>query len=119
MLHVHRLGQAVGVEQQCRLGGQLDFLLNINEVPKESDRQVGIHGQRLHVLVNQQGSIMTCIAIAQTSSGQVKHTDEHRDEHVGLVSLARSLVNRLNHSLGTALVQSQRAEERMDNGHYQ
>ena len=62
---------------------------------------------------------MTGIAVAQASSGQVKHSDEKGDEHIGLVTFTSILVDGLHDVRRIALVLGQTAELGVYHGHHQ
>ena len=62
---------------------------------------------------------MARIAVAQAARGQVKHTDEQGDEHVGLVARTGYLVDDLHDVAGVALVHGLATEERVDHSHHQ
>ena len=67
--------------------------------------------------VQHEGSVVTCIAIAEQTRRQVEHSDEERHEHVGLVVLARRLVDGLHHVGGVVLVGRGRTEQRVYDPH--
>ena len=62
---------------------------------------------------------MARIAVAQAPCGQIEHTNEQGDEHVGLVPLAGGLIEQMHDAGRTALVHREAAEERMYNSHHQ
>ena len=60
---------------------------------------------------------MTSIAIAQTTSGQVKDTDEKRDKHVGLVHVGNRLVHCGHNTVRHRLMSRYGSEGRAGDSH--
>ena len=112
--HVLGLGQSVGVEEYGGVFLEHGLLRLELEVVEQSEGDVRNHRQGRNPLVGRLveniGDVVTCIAIAEQSGGQVKYADEEGDEDVLLVAFARSGVQRLHDVGGVGLMHRGHAE---------
>ena len=76
------------------------FLFRELPVGLYADGQVRIAGQSADTVPDEQGCVMTGIAVAQQAGLQVKHTHEQRNEHVEVVVLRERLVEGLHNVVG-------------------
>ena len=119
VLDVLRLCQSVSIEEQSGVRLQLRFLNTILHVVEQADRDVrqGIDIRQFPILQDD-WRIVASIAIAQTTSWQVEHTDKEGDENTGVVALAGDLIDGLHDMGGIVLMSREGTEQRMDHAHH-
>ena len=110
LVDVHRLGESVGEEEDGCAREDLCFLQGIFPCGPEAHGYVVVAGQFSDAFADKQGCIVACIAVVQVACGQVEHSDEEGDEHVGLVHADHCSVHGCDNFVGLRLAGGDGAE---------
>ena len=114
MLLVLRLGQSVGVEEDCLAALELQALCLVFESRQHAYRQVRQHFYIPHAelrTIEQQRSVMSGIAVQQLAGLQIQYAYKQRDEHILVVLFGYRVVDLRSYPVGELGVSRGAAEQ--------